>query len=79
MIKKALPAGWVVSVTASGRGDNSAVVQLYDAAIPCVIAAVQAVTSVARAGPDALIEALEALSSSELVGLEMKPGEARLQ
>jgi hypothetical protein len=79
MIKKASSAGWVVSVTASGRGDSSTVVQLYDAAIPCVIAAVQAVTSIARAGPDALIEALEALSSSELVGLEMKPGEARLQ
>jgi hypothetical protein len=81
MINKALPAGWVVSVTASGRGDRSTVVQLYDAdaAIPCVIAAAQAVISVARAGPDALIEALDALSSSELVGLEMKPGEARLQ
>ena len=79
MTDKVLPAGWVVSVTTAARGDNSSVVQLYDAAIPCVTAAVQAVTSVARAGPDALIEALEALSSSELVGLEMKPGEARLQ
>jgi hypothetical protein len=44
-----------------------------------VIAAVQAVTDVARAGPNARFQALEGLSSSEIVGLELKPGEARLQ
>lgn len=79
MINKALPAGWVVSVTAPRCDDSSPVVQLYDAAIPCVVGAIQAVTSVAHAGPSAPIEALEGLSSSELVGLEIKPGEARLQ
>ena len=78
MHHKTSAAGWVVSVTTQKR-DSSSSVQLYDAAIPCEIGAVQAVTSVARAGPNALIQVLEALSSSELVGLEMKPGEARLQ
>jgi len=79
MRHKSSPAGWVVSVTNPVRDDGSPVVQLYDAAIPCVVAAVQAVTDVARAGPDARFEALEGLSSSEIVGLELKPGEARLQ
>lgn len=69
----------MVSVTNSVRHDGSAVAQLYDAAIPCAIAAVRAVTDVARAGPDARFEALEGLSSSEIVGLELKPGEARSQ
>lgn len=79
MRHKSSPAGWVISVTTSVHHDGSIVVQLYDAAIPCAIAAVQAVTDVARAGPGAKFEALEGLSSSEIVGLELKPGEARLQ
>lgn len=78
MKTKAPPGGWVVSVTTSGLG-GLIVVELYDAAIPCVIAALEAVRSIARAGPDAVLEVLEELSRSELVGLEMKPGEARLQ
>jgi hypothetical protein len=77
MRHKSSPAGWVVSV--SSPHDGTTVVEFYDAAIPCVIAAVQAVTDVARAGPDARFEALEGLSSSKIVGLELKPGEARLQ
>lgn len=79
MFYKSSQAGWVVRVTTAARHDGLNVVQLYDAAIPCVIAAVQAVADVARAGQGARFEALEELSSSELVALELKPGEARLQ
>lgn len=70
--------GWLVSVTTPGMKEQSAVQSLYHAAIPCSVAAIRAVTAVSRAQADALVEVKEALSSWEIIGLELKPGEARL-
>lgn len=71
-------SGWLVSVTTPEGSERASVRTLYHAAIPCSVAAIQAVTAVSRARTDAIVEVHEALAFWEIVGLELKPGEARL-
>jgi hypothetical protein len=75
MTNKAPPKGWIVRVTTQGDGGRTPFVGIYDAAIPDVSAALEAVRRACGAGADAIVEIIAELPS----GTDLRDGEVLLR